>query len=51
MCRIHYLRVKESIPPADDVTSLAQYWKKYYNTSSGSGNEQEFISNYRKYVG
>src|SRR6266404_8998054 len=30
MCRIHYLRVPEPIPA--NLTTQAEYWKKYYNT-------------------
>jgi len=34
MCRLHYRRVKEALPKSDDVRGLAEYWKKYYNSSS-----------------
>ena len=37
MCRIHYLRVKEPIPDADDTLALSRYWKDHYNTRNGSG--------------
>jgi len=50
MTRIHYLRVKESLPDADDVAGLARYWKKYYNTPLGRGTEEEFIENYNRYL-
>ncbi len=48
MCRIHYLRVSESIP--NNVEGCARYWKKYYNTCLGKGTEEEFINNYNKYI-
>ena len=47
MARIHYYRVKESLPTADDVTALALYWKHHYNTSAGKGSVEEFIENYK----
>lgn len=50
MCRIHYLRVKERLPDADDIEGLAKYWKKYYNTYKGKGKVEEFIKNYNRYV-
>ena len=49
MCRIHYLRVKESLPGARDALGLAKYWKQYYNTEKGRGTIQEFMQNYSKY--
>ena len=42
MCRIHYLRVKESIP--DTLEGRAAYWKKYYNTSKGKGFTCDYIN-------
>ena len=46
MCRVHYLRVKESLPAAGDVDGLARYWKRHYNTAQGAGTEAEFVRNY-----
>lgn len=50
MARVHYLRVPEKLPSAEDLPGLAKYWKKYYNTSLGRGTEKEFIDNYKRYV-
>ncbi|WP_438967272.1 hypothetical protein [Flavobacterium sp.] len=50
MARIHYFRVKESIPKKDDIEGMAHYWKKYYNTEKGKGTIEEFIKNYNKFV-
>lgn len=49
VCRIKYY----SCPgfPTDSLESIARYWKKYYNTYLGAGTEQEFITNYNKYIG
>ena len=49
MARIHYLRVKEPLPPANDIPALAAYYKKYYNTPNGGASEQQFIDNWNKY--
>ena len=48
MCRVHYLRVNESLPSSLD--GWAKYWKQYYNTYLGKGTEEEYINNYKKYV-
>lgn len=37
MGRIHYLRVREALPKADNAAEMARYWKKYYNTLLGRG--------------
>ncbi|NDY73966.1 hypothetical protein DO021_19550 [Desulfobacter hydrogenophilus] len=49
LCRVHYLRVKASLPAADDIPGLAAYWKRHYNTALGAGTVDQFIDNYRKY--
>lgn len=49
MARIHYLRIKEPLPPADNIPALAAYWKRYYNTALGKGKESEYIANWNKY--
>jgi len=46
MARIHYRRVPQALPDADDIHGLAQYWKDYYNTELGKGTAEEFIQNY-----
>ena len=50
MARVHYFRVPEPLPDADDVQALAEYWKRFYNTHLGLGNAREFVKNYRWYV-
>ncbi len=47
--RLHYLRQPAAIPST--VEGYAKYWKKYYNTPQGKGNEQEFIDNYARFIG
>ena len=48
MCRIHYLRVKESLPAAHDILGAANYWKSHYNTPKGAGTVSEFVENYER---
>lgn len=40
MCRIHFLRFKESIP--GDLEGMGQYYKKYYN-GDGKGSVEAFV--------
>ena len=49
ICRIHYRRIKEKLPHANDVKGLAEYWKKYYNTEKGKGSVTVFIEKYKIY--
>jgi hypothetical protein len=48
MARIHYLRIPEPLPDADDVEGLARYWKKYYNTHLGKGTVEKAIKSYKE---
>ncbi|HAV1338022.1 TPA: hypothetical protein JG819_004686 [Vibrio parahaemolyticus] len=50
MCRIHYLRVPDALPPAGDIDAMARYWKEHYNTGKGKGDEEHFISNFPGYL-
>lgn len=46
MCRIHYRRKREPLPPAGDRPGQAAYWKEHYNTHLGKGTEEEYIHNW-----
>ena len=48
MCRVHYLRVKSSIPLTLD--GQAHYWKNHYNTYLGAGTPEEYIRNYKRFA-
>lgn len=50
MCRLHYRRIAEPFPAADDVVALGWYWKNYYNSLQGKGTVKQFIKAYEKYV-
>jgi len=43
IARVIYLRVKERLPEADDLWSIALYWKTYWNTSAGAGTIEGFL--------
>lgn len=51
MCRLRYYVVPEKLPEPGDIKGMARYWKEYYNTKLGKGNEQEFVRNVRKFIG
>lgn len=50
MTRLYYYAINAPLPAADDIPGLAAYWKKWYNTASGKGTEQQFVQNYEAYV-
>ena len=50
MCRVHYRRVLEPLPGADDLLGLATYWKQHYNTPLGRGTVDEFVEKFVRYV-
>lgn len=49
MARLHYLRIKEPLPDANDVEKLAAYWKRHYNTRLGKGTVAKAIEKYNEY--
>jgi len=51
IARLVYLRAPAPLPAADDLSGLAGYWKKFYNTPLGAGTENEFLAHYAQYVG
>lgn len=50
MARIHYWRVPEPLPDAEDASGMAVYWKRYYNTELGAGTENQFLSAYYRFM-
>lgn len=50
MARIHYVRVKDSLPPCHDVNAIWEYYKKYYNTVQGTAEKEESIKKYHDFV-
>lgn len=50
MARIHYLRVKPSIPDMKDVDSIWGYYKHYYDTEKGKAKKEESIKKYQDFI-
>jgi hypothetical protein len=50
MARLKYLRVPAPLPPADDVTAQAEYWKQHYNTRLGKGTVASYVETWTKYT-
>lgn len=51
MCRVHYLRVPDPLPPVGDVEAQAAYWKDHYNTILGAGTTEEYVENWNAHSG
>jgi hypothetical protein len=51
MARIHYLRKPGALPHFTNVSELANYWKRHYNTHLGKGTPEGAIKKYKEYVG
>lgn len=43
MCRLKYLRSPLTLPAADDLEGLANYWKIIYNSKLGAGDPNKFM--------
>ncbi|CAI3948258.1 unnamed protein product [Commensalibacter communis] len=50
MCRIFYLRVPTALPLASDASGMAQYHKKYYNTSLGKAVWQDNVDRFQQAI-
>ncbi len=44
MTRAFYMRFEEPLPAVDDHLGLANYYKKYYNTSKGAAHIEYFVN-------
>ncbi|WP_227657621.1 hypothetical protein [Candidatus Magnetaquicoccus inordinatus] len=51
MCRIHYLRCPDALPPAGDIAGQAAYWKRWYNTPLGKGTVEQYLESWRVAMG
>jgi len=50
IARLQYRRFPEALPSCDCSTSMAQYYKKYWNTKKGKATIAEALFNYDKYA-
>lgn len=49
MCRLHYRRIAEPFPAADDVEALGWYWDTHYNRNPLKGTVAQFVEAYERY--
>ena len=50
MARLHYRRIKTSLPSSSSPTELAMYWKSHYNTRLGKGTVEGALKKYNDYL-
>lgn len=50
ICRLHYFRVKEHLPLADDLDAIWLYYKLYYNSSKGKATKDKAIKAYQRFT-
>lgn len=50
IARIKYLRAKDALPGINDTKGQSDYWKRIYNSQSGSGDTASYLINYEKFV-
>ena len=51
MCRVHYLRCQQALPPAGDIEAQAAYWKEHFNTPQGAGMATQYVANWNRVMG
>ncbi len=50
IARLHYARLKYTLPNANDVEGLWEYYKQYYNTPNGKAEKDKSIKAYQKFA-
>lgn len=50
MARVHYMRVPDALPAADDIQALGEYWDKHYNKNPDKGFPHQFVEAYQSFV-
>lgn len=51
MARIYYRQVRDPLPAFDDIDGIWNYYKEYWNTTSGSAKKDDFLANYNRFIG
>lgn len=51
MARLHYRRIADPFPSADDLDGLAHYWDQHYNRNPRKGFPQQYIDDYQRLFG
>ena len=49
MVRLYYWRDPRSLPDANDVWALGEYWDSVYNKNPYKGTAAEFVKDYKRY--
>jgi hypothetical protein len=44
MCRIYYMRIPRPLPEVNNLQSMGEYWKRFYNTKMGAGTVEGFMA-------
>jgi hypothetical protein len=47
MCRVHYRRVKAPLPDRHDALGMAEYHKRYYNSTAGKTDVRESVKHFQ----
>lgn len=50
MARIHYYRVSEALPAANNIDGIWDYYKKYYNSSKGAADKEGSLARYKAFI-
>ncbi len=50
IARVYFWTFPEALPNADDLMGLAEYAKKYWNTSEGKATAEKYYNDYNRYV-
>lgn len=50
IARLIYYRAPKALPAEDDIEGLAKYYKIYFNSIAGKATEEEFVTNYHRYI-
>ena len=49
MARVLYFRRPEAIPPYNNISDHAKYWKQHYNTRAGRGTVEKYMEKWERY--
>ena len=50
MAMIHYMRISASLPDANNVKAIWNYYKTYYNTNAGKASYTPALDNYQRFI-
>ena len=50
IARVYLTTFPEALPDADDLQGLAEYAKKYWNTSAGAATPEKYLNDFKRYV-